>query len=142
MKNTAIIVALFLPFALSACGKKDASAKAAAAQQDALKQYGFDIHPAAQKIGEMKAKEVGNITLYRIASADVTHDVLVKYYKAQMDATKLQHGSPYPQKLTLDGASRDFTGIGGMDFSVTINFFVSKPEQGKDQLLAAQAIVR
>lgn len=122
-----LIVSIFVATIVISCGSQDSGVKKDN-HLEILKKYGFDIYTGAEFVEIKKGKEVGQIAIYKIDSAKVSHDELVKYYKDQLDKSSLQHGLPYGQKITIDGKKFEFTGVGGMDFKHTVNIFISKPE--------------
>lgn len=129
MKRIAMVLAVPLMLAASGCGKSEGDKPSAAADQSVLAQYGFDVIPGAQPMGTKKSNEAGNVDLYMVGSETASYDALVERYKKILDQSKLQHGLPFPQKLTIDGKAMEFTGVGGADFTNTINFYISKPGQ-------------
>jgi hypothetical protein len=121
------IVSVFVSTIIIACGSQDSGIKKDN-HLEILKKYGFDIYAGAEFVEIKKGKEVGQIAIYKIDRGKVSHDELVKYYKDQLDKSSLKHGLPYGQKITIDGKKFKYTGVGGMDFTHTVEIFISKPE--------------
>jgi hypothetical protein len=122
-----LIVSLLVSTIIIACGSQDSGSKKDN-HLEVLKKYGFDIYAGAEFVEIKKGNEVGQIAIYKIDSGKASHDELVKYYKDQLDKSSLKHGLPYGQKITIDGKKLEFTGVGGMDYTHTVNIFISKPE--------------
>jgi hypothetical protein len=136
-----MISILPLLFCAAGCGKSESGKAPAAApgSQAVLAQYGFDIIPGAEAMGVKKSNEEGNLEVYLVPAAAGSYDALVERYKKILDQSKLNHGMPFPQKLTMDGKAMEFTGVGGMDYSHTVLIFISKPgQQENGTLLAVQ----
>lgn len=129
MRKLTLIFALPMLIAAAGCGGSGGEKPSAAGNQAVLAQYGFDVIPGAEAMGTKKSNEAGNVDLYLVKPETASYEALVERYKKMLDQSKLQHGMPFPQKLTIDGKTAEFTGIGGADFSNTVNVYLSKPGQ-------------